>query len=77
MNGKEYVRYKRSSGAAKTGSCLFIKKELFPMMSKWSKTGLDEAKDLCFEDLTSYEAYKSLSLSSIITTLDLNPYNIF
>ncbi len=76
LNGKEYVRYKRSSGAAKTGSCLFIKKELFPMMAKWSKTGLDEAKDLCFEDLTSYEAYKSLSLSSIITTLDLNPYNI-
>ena len=76
LNGKEYVRYKRSSGAAKGGSCLFIRKDLFPMMIKWSKTGLDESKDLCFKDLTSYEAYRALSLSSVIATLDLNPYNI-
>ena len=76
LNGKEYVRYKRSSGAAKGGSCLFIRKELSTMMDKWSKTGLDESKDLCFKSLTSYEAYKALSLSSIIATLDLNPYNI-
>ena len=76
LNGKEYVRYKRSSGAAKGGSCLFIRKDLFPMMTKWSKTGLDESKDLCFKDLTSYEAYRALSLSSVIATLDLNPYNI-
>ena len=76
LNGKTYVRYKRSSGAAKGGSCLFIRKELSTMMDKWSKTGLDESKDLCFRSLTSYEAYKALSLSSIIATLDLNPYNI-
>ena len=76
LNGKTYVRYKRSSGAAKGGSCLFIRKELSTMMDKWSKTGLDESKDLCFKSLTSYEAYKALSLSSIIATLDLNPYNI-
>ena len=76
LNGKEYVRYKRSSGAAKGGSCLFIRRDLSPMMTKWSRTGLDETKDLCFKDLTSYEAYRALSLSSVITTLDLNPYNI-
>lgn len=76
LNGKQYVRYKRSSGAAKSGSCLFIKKDLYRLMNEWSKTGLDEDKDLCFKSLTSYEAYKALSLSSIITTLDLNPYNI-
>ena len=76
LNGKEYVRYKRSSGAAKGGSCLFIRKDLFPMMTKWSKTGLNESKDLCFKDLTSYEAYRALSLSSVIATLGLNPYNI-
>ena len=40
LNNKEYVRYKRSSGAAKSGNCLFIKKELFGLMNKWSKTGL-------------------------------------
>lgn len=76
LNNKNYVRYKRSSGSAKGGSCLFIKKELSAMMTKWSRTGLDEEKDLCLSDLTSYEAYRALSLSSIITTLDLNPYNI-
>ena len=76
LNGKTYVRYKRSSGAAKSGSCLFIRKELSAMMERWSRTGLDETKDFCHENLTSYEAYKALSLSSIITTLDLNPRNI-
>ena len=56
----------------------FIRKDLFPLMTKWSRTGLDENKDLCFSDLTSYEAYRALSLSSIITTYYLNnnkPYN--
>lgn len=76
VNGKEYVRYKRSSGAAKSGGCLFIKKDLYRVMNEWSKTGLDENKDLCYKSLTSYEAYRALSLSSVITTLDLNPYNI-
>ena len=76
LNGKEYVRYKRSSGAAKSGSCLFIRKKLEPMMEKWSRTGLDIRKDNCYKDLTSYEAYKALSLSSIITTLNLEPRNI-
>lgn len=76
LNGKEYVRYKRSSGAAKGGSCLFIKKELYPMMNKWTKTGLDENKDLCLKDLTSYEAYKALSLSSVVAILNIKPENI-
>ena len=76
LNKKEYVRYKRSSGAAKSGSCLFIRKDLFPLMNKWSKTGLDENKDLCLNNLTSYEAYRALSLSSIVSTLNLDPHNI-
>ena len=76
INNKEYVRYKRSSGAAKSGNCLFIKKELYGFMNKWSKTGLDEDKDLCFKSLTSYEAYRALSLSSIVDTLNIDPHNI-
>ena len=76
LNGEKYVRYKRSAGSAKSGSCLFIKEKLYSMMNKWSKTGLDEKKDLCFDSLTSYEAYKALSLSSIIKTIKLNPRNI-
>ena len=78
LNGKQYVRYKRSAGSAKEGHCLFIKKELYPMMNKWSKAGLDESSygDDCFNNLTSYEAYRALSLSDLITTFKLNPYNI-
>ncbi len=76
VNGKEYVRYKRSAGAAKGGSCLFIKKSLYRLMNSWSKAGLDEKKDGCLSNLTSYEAYKALSLSNLIKTFELNPYNI-
>ena len=48
------------------------------MMNKWSKAGLDESSygDDCFNNLTSYEAYRALSLSDLITTFKLNPYNI-
>ena len=76
LNGKEYVRYKRSAGAAKSATCLFIKKSLLNIMNSWSRAGLNESKDLCLENLTSYEAYKALSLSSLIKTFELNPYNI-
>ena len=76
INKKQYVRYKRSSGAAKSGSCLFIRKDLYGLMNKWSKTGLDEEKDLCFKNLTSYEAYRALSLSSIVDILNIEPHNI-
>lgn len=74
LNGKEYVRYKRSAGSAKKGNCLFILKSLFPMMDRWSRANLDEEQ--CLQNLTSYEAYKALSLSSLISTFELNPYNI-
>ena len=76
LNKHHYVRYKRSAGSAKNGNCLFVKEELYNALQKWSRTGLDEEKDLCFNDLTSYEAYRALSLSSLISTLKLNPYNI-
>ena len=74
LNGKTYVRYKRASGSARNGSCLFIRKELFRKMNEWSKAGLDE--DTCYKSITSYEAYRALSLSSIISSLRLNPRNI-
>ena len=74
VNGKPYVRYKRSSGAARGGHCLFIKKSLFNLMDKWSNAGLNP-KDF-EQDIVSFEAYKALSLSSIIGTLKLKPENI-
>lgn len=76
LNGKKYVRYKRTASAAKGGSCLFIKESLYRLMDSWSKAGLNEKKDNCLNNLTSYEAYKALSLSSLIKTFELNPYNI-
>ena len=76
LNGNKYVRYKRTASAAKSGTCLFIKERLFKLMYSWSKAGLNEKKDPCLDKLTSYEAYLALSLSSIIGTFELNPYNI-
>ena len=77
LNNKRYVRYKRSAGSAKDGNCLFILADLYPLMNKWSKTGLDENIDKkCLDSLTAYEAYKALSLSSLVKTFNLNPYNI-
>lgn len=76
LNGKKYVRYKRSAGSAKSGSCLFIKDELFATMNKWSLTGLNESEVLASTSLTSYEAYRALSLSSLIAAFKLKPHNI-
>ena len=76
LNGKKYVRYKRTASAAKSGTCLFIKENLYKLMNSWSKTGLKETKDVYLNNLTSYEAYMALSLSSLIKTFELNPYNI-
>ena len=75
VNKKHYVRYKRSSGAAKSGSCLFIDDKVSKTMDRWSRMGLDE-EGKCFDQLTSFEAYKSLSLSSLVKLFSLNPYNI-
>ena len=74
INGKSYVRYKRSAGSARSGNCLFIKKQLFNVMNKWSMCGLKEKEQDV--DLVSYESYKALSLSSLIKIVNLKPHNI-
>lgn len=60
LGGVHYVRYKRSSGSSRQGKCLFINEKLFKHMSEWGECGLKPT-----EDLASWEAYKSLSLSSL------------
>ena len=72
----EYVRYKRSSGSSREGKCLFINKDLYEYMNKWSLCGLDENSDKIQNDLVSFEAYKALSLSGIIDTIEIEPENI-
>ena len=75
LDGNKYVRFKRSSGASRVGKCLFIKEKYYKEMMKWSYMGLNytETDEM---DLASMEAYISLTTSSIIDTLELNPKNI-
>ncbi len=67
LDGVHYVRYKRSSGSSRQGKCLFINEKLYKHMAKWGECGLDFHN----KDLASFEAYKSLSLSSIKGTIDI------
>ncbi len=59
-DGVHYVRYKRSSGSSREGKCLFIDEKLYSSMAKWGECGLKNNGDTA-----SWEAYKSLSLSSV------------
>lgn len=70
FEGVHYVRYKRSAGSSRTGQCLFIAEPLYKKMMKWSLCGLrtESRTDI---DLASFEAYISLSLSSIVGTLSI------
>lgn len=74
-NGQHYVRYKRSSGSSRVGKCLFILDGLFLPMMKWSYNGLYYRPDENL-DLASIEAYLSLPMSSIISTMQILPENI-
>lgn len=66
LGGMHYVRYKRSSGSSRQGKCLFIDENLLKAMEKWGECGLKPTGDLA-----SWEAYKSLSLSSLKGTIDI------
>ncbi len=71
---KEFVLYKRSASKSKSGSCLFIWKELYEDMHKWSWLDLPVADREI--DLTSARAYEALVTSSIIKTVKINPERI-
>ena len=75
VNDCLYVMYKRTSSKARTGSALFIKKEYFDEMMKWSHLGIDfyNGKKI---DLASLKAYESLSLSSLESVLEIQPEQI-
>lgn len=70
VDGVHYVRYKRSAGSSRTGQCLFIAEPLYDKMMRWSLCGLD-LKNRDDMDIASFEAYISLSLSSITDTLKI------
>ncbi|MGL4848966.1 MAG: hypothetical protein ACRC28_08555, partial [Clostridium sp.] len=74
LDGHRYVRYKRSASSAREGKCLFIRSDLYNMMMDWSRCGLD--LDALGEQLPKLEAYISLTTSSIIDTMNIEPKNI-
>lgn len=75
IDGVHYVRWKRSSGSARVGKCLFIDEKLYWQMHEWELCGLD-VKHGDAIDLAALESYTSLPTSSIIDVLELYPQNI-
>lgn len=74
-DGIHYVRWKRSSGSARVGKCLFIDEKLYKRVHKWETCGI-KVKEGQPVDLASFEAYISLTSSSIIDTMEIQPNNI-
>lgn len=75
VDGVHYVRFKRSSGSARVGKCLFIREELYPYMFEKCKCGIENAEEGNEIDLASFEAYIALTSSSIIDTIPIKPEN--
>lgn len=73
--GIHYVRFKRSSGSARVGKCLFIDVRLYGAMHKWEMCGLS-IKTGDQVDLAALEAYIALPTSSIIDLIEIKPENI-
>lgn len=74
-NGNHYIRFKRTSGSARAGKCLFIEESLYPEIHKWEMCGL-EIHEEDPVDLAALEAYISLPTSSAIDTLAIDPSSI-
>lgn len=75
IDGKHYVRFKRSSGSSRLGKCLFIREELYDEMMEYSYMSLNFSEEQEV-DLASLEAYISLTTSSIIDTIKIKPNEI-
>ena len=75
VDGRHYVRYKRSSGSSRVGKCLFIEESLYPKIHEWELCGLkvNEGDPI---DLAALEAYIALTTSSIIGTMEIYPHQI-
>lgn len=75
IDGIKFVRYKRSAGSARTGKCLFIDENLYPLIHEWEMCGLEiNDGDEC--DLAGLESYISLTASSIVGAINIRPENI-
>ena len=75
IDGTKYVRWKRSAGSARVGRCLFVERGLYGKIHEWESCGLNISQG-DEVDLAAFESYISLTSSSMIDTLDLEPSNI-
>ena len=77
INGKNrhFVRYKRTSGSARVGKCLFIDDRYYKKMLDWSFAGIKH-KPTTDIDVAGIEAYISLPTSSSIGRFKLKSENI-
>lgn len=73
IDGIKYVRWMRSSGSARVGKVLFINEVLKDKMNKLSDASVRLENKV---DLASYEAYRSLLLSTKIGYIEIRPENI-
>lgn len=73
FNNKKFTNWKRSSGKARVGNNIFIINNIRDEVLKWSRMGLEFKGK---QDIASIRAYESLSLSSIIGTINLDPGRI-
>lgn len=73
--GIHFVRFKRSSGSARIGHCNFVNEKLYPSMHAWEQCGV-VVKNGQKIDLAAWESYISLTASSIIDTIQINPDSI-
>lgn len=74
-DGIHYVRFKRSSGSARVGKCLFIDEKLYSSMHRYDLFGI-KVRNGDPVDLAALEAYIALTLSSIIDTIEIPPESI-
>lgn len=79
INGVHYVNFQRTSSKARTGNCLFIDEAYFAEMEEWQTMGIpfrEIFKEDDKVDIVSTRSYEALTSSSIIGTLDIDPYSI-
>lgn len=75
INGVRYVNYQRTSSKARIGNDLFIREDYFDAMSEWQNLNIPFS-ELEKADIVSIRSYQSLIASSIMGTLDIDPYSI-
>lgn len=69
-----FVLFLRSSAKSRKGEVWFIREDLHKEMARWSNMGLDFDKEKV--DLAGLMAYESLTTSSIIDTIKIDPESI-